>query len=148
MGESKTYPNANMFGGGSKCPRCKKTVFFAERATGPGGDWHKSCLVCIDCNKRLDSTNLAERDGEAYCKACYGKRFGPKGFGFAAGAGGLMCGDSAATAKRPVVNQASTQAQGSNVPVNDAPVGGAKFCSQCGSAASGGKFCSQCGNSL
>ena len=61
-----------------------------ERAMGPGGDWHKSCLLCRDCNKRLDSTTLAEHDGEAYCKSCHGKNFGPKGYGFSAGAGGLM----------------------------------------------------------
>ena len=63
---------------------------FLERAMGPGGDWHKSCLLCIDCNKRLDSTTLAEHDGEAYCKSCHGRRYGPKGYGFSAGAGGLM----------------------------------------------------------
>lgn len=28
-----------------KCPRCGKSVYFAERATGPGGDWHKRCLT-------------------------------------------------------------------------------------------------------
>jgi cysteine/glycine-rich protein len=60
-------------------------VQLSEKATGPGGDWHKNCLTCKQCNKRLDSTTLAEHDGEAYCKACYGKNFGPKGFGFALG---------------------------------------------------------------
>lgn len=46
-----------------KCPRCGKSVYFglfwilfchffscfffgvAERATGPGGDWHKTCMT-------------------------------------------------------------------------------------------------------
>lgn len=65
-------------------------LIVSERATGPGGDWHKTCLCCKDCNKRLDSTLLAEHDGEAYCKSCHGKNFGPKGYGFSAGAGGLM----------------------------------------------------------
>ncbi|PRP82451.1 hypothetical protein PROFUN_09698 [Planoprotostelium fungivorum] len=72
-----------------KCPRCGKSVYFAERASGPGGDWHKLCLSCIDCKKMLDSTTLAEHDGQAYCKSCHGKKFGPKGFGFAGG-GAMM----------------------------------------------------------
>lgn len=28
----------------------------------------------------LDSTTLAEHDGEAYCKSCHAKNYGPKGF--------------------------------------------------------------------
>ena len=70
----------------SKCPRCGKVVYFAERAKGPGGDWHKTCLKCLDCRKLLDSTTLTEHEGEVYCKACYAKHFGPHGFGFAGGA--------------------------------------------------------------
>ena len=40
-------------------------------------------------NKTLDSTTAAEHGSEVYCKVCYGKAFGPKGVGFAAGAAGL-----------------------------------------------------------
>ena len=39
----------------------------------------------MTCNKRLDSTSACDADGVNYCKACYGKAHGPKGFGFAAG---------------------------------------------------------------
>ena len=39
-----------------------------------------------ECHKNLDSTNLTEKDNEVYCKSCYGKRFGPKGYGYAGGA--------------------------------------------------------------
>ncbi len=41
------------------------------------------------CNKRVDSTSAADHDGELYCKPCYGRNFGPKGYGFAGGASGL-----------------------------------------------------------
>ncbi|KAI8823459.1 uncharacterized protein EV422DRAFT_493899 [Fimicolochytrium jonesii] len=67
------------FGGAPNCPRCGKAVYMAEQVTGPGGQWHKTCLTCKECNKRLDSTSLTEREKEAYCKTCYGKMFGPKG---------------------------------------------------------------------
>lgn len=37
----------------------------------------------------MSSTTLAEREGQIYCKTCYGKQFGPKGFGYGIGAGTL-----------------------------------------------------------
>ncbi|KAI8882731.1 hypothetical protein K501DRAFT_333860 [Backusella circina FSU 941] len=74
------------FGGAPQCPRCEKSVYMAEQVIGPGGFWHKFCLTCKECNKRLDSTLLAERDNEAYCKVCYNRKWGPKGYGFAGGA--------------------------------------------------------------
>ncbi|KAG9305865.1 hypothetical protein G9A89_016517 [Geosiphon pyriformis] len=73
------------WGGTPKCPRCQNSVYMAEQVIGPNGPWHKSCLTCIDCKKRLDSFTLAEHEGEAYCKTCHGRRFGPKGYGFASG---------------------------------------------------------------
>lgn len=30
--------------------------------------WHKSCFRCAKCGKGLESTTLADRDGEIYCK--------------------------------------------------------------------------------
>ncbi|XP_020620733.1 LOW QUALITY PROTEIN: cysteine and glycine-rich protein 1-like [Orbicella faveolata] len=74
----------------SKCPRCEKTVYMAiEEVIGAGAKWHKSCCNCKDCNKRLDSTTWSGHEGEIYCKGCHGKNFGPKGYGFGAGAGAL-----------------------------------------------------------
>jgi ribosomal protein S27AE len=33
-----------------KCPRCGKTVYFAERQTGPdGGEWHQ---ICVQAQKK------------------------------------------------------------------------------------------------
>ncbi|KAI8608364.1 hypothetical protein BC830DRAFT_1072119 [Chytriomyces sp. MP71] len=56
------------FGGAPSCPRCSQAVYMAEQTTGPGGMWHKNCLTCKECNRKLDSTNLTERSSEAYCK--------------------------------------------------------------------------------
>ncbi|CAG8527456.1 9172_t:CDS:2 [Ambispora leptoticha] len=86
------------WGGTPKCPRCETPVYMAEQVIGPNGPWHRACLTCIDCKKRLDSYALAEHEGEAYCKTCHGRRFGPKGYGFAGGTSFL-------NTERPVDNK-------------------------------------------
>jgi hypothetical protein len=70
---------SSKYGGGDKCPRCNKTVYFAEAREGPNNiKYHKMCFKCVVCSKVVDST-FTERQGEIYCKSCYGKEFGPKG---------------------------------------------------------------------
>lgn len=64
------------------CVGCGKTVYAAELVLGAGNKYHKMCLKCCQCGKRLDSTNMTDRDFDLYCKGCYSKSFGPKGFGF------------------------------------------------------------------
>eukprot|EP00123_Amoebidium_parasiticum_P012419 comp21339_c0_seq1/m.29251 comp21339_c0_seq1/g.29251 ORF comp21339_c0_seq1/g.29251 comp21339_c0_seq1/m.29251 type:complete len:200 (-) comp21339_c0_seq1:148-747(-) len=87
----------------SKCPRCTKTVYMAEEVAAVGQKWHKMCFKCATCNKSLDSTTVADKDGEIFCKSCYGRNFGPKGYGYGGGAGTLsMEGSSTAfTVKGP-----------------------------------------------
>ena len=41
------------------------------------------------CKKLLDSTNCTEHEMQLFCKACYGRKYGPKGVGFGQGAGAL-----------------------------------------------------------
>lgn len=57
------------FGGTDICPRCHKAVYMAEKMMGAGFAWHKSCFNCNECHKRIESTNLCERDDEIYCKS-------------------------------------------------------------------------------
>ncbi|KAJ7026724.1 hypothetical protein C8F04DRAFT_1124496 [Mycena alexandri] len=65
------------FSGSAICPRCTKTVYAAEQVLGPGRKfYHKPCLACMTCKKRLDSLNLVEHDQEPYCKSCHAKNFG------------------------------------------------------------------------
>jgi len=55
-------------------------VYFAEKATSLGKDWHKGCLKCKRCNKTLTPGGHAENDGNPYChKPCYATLFGPSG---------------------------------------------------------------------
>uniref|UniRef100_A0A3Q2XDG6 Cysteine and glycine-rich protein 1 n=2 Tax=Hippocampus comes TaxID=109280 RepID=A0A3Q2XDG6_HIPCM len=89
-----TNPNpsklARKFGGCEKCPRCGKAVYAAEKVIGAGSSWHKTgCFRCATCGKGLESTTVADKDGEIYCKGCYAKDFGPKGYGYGGGAGAL-----------------------------------------------------------
>lgn len=45
--------------------------------------WHKKCFNCAECHRPLDSVLACDGpDREIHCRACYGKLFGPKGFGF------------------------------------------------------------------
>ncbi|XP_053514767.1 cysteine and glycine-rich protein 2 isoform X2 [Artibeus jamaicensis] len=89
-----TNPNTSKFaqkyGGAEKCSRCGDSVYAAEKIIGAGKPWHKNCFRCAKCGKSLESTTLTEKDGEIYCKGCYAKNFGPKGFGYGQGAGALV----------------------------------------------------------
>lgn len=70
------------YGSSDMCGRCGKAVFFAEKVMGGGGIYHKACFNCTACGKKLDSTTVTQAEGDIFCKSCYGKHFGPKGFGF------------------------------------------------------------------
>uniref|UniRef100_A0A671DK50 Cysteine-rich protein 1 n=2 Tax=Rhinolophus TaxID=49442 RepID=A0A671DK50_RHIFE len=75
---ASTGPSAAM----PKCPKCDKEVYFAERVTSLGKDWHRPCLKCEKCGKTLTSGGHAEHEGKPYCNhPCYAAMFGPKGFG-------------------------------------------------------------------
>uniref|UniRef100_A0AC11CEU7 Cysteine and glycine rich protein 1 n=1 Tax=Ovis aries TaxID=9940 RepID=A0AC11CEU7_SHEEP len=77
------------WGGGKTCGVCRKTVYFAEEVQCEGGSFHRSCFLCMVCKKNLDSTTVAVHGEEIYCKSCYGKKYGPKGYGYGQGAGTL-----------------------------------------------------------
>jgi hypothetical protein len=59
------------FGGGSKCVRCKTTVYEAEKKLGPKGlEYHQKCFSCVKCKKPLTS-ELGDHNGEIYCLLCH-----------------------------------------------------------------------------
>lgn len=72
-----------------KCPLCLKPVYAAEQVLAAGCAYHRTCLRCSACGKGLDPSNINDRNSAIFCKSCYSKEFGPKGFGFAGGGAGL-----------------------------------------------------------
>lgn len=69
----------------TKCGKCTQTVYEAEKVVGGGRVWHSACFRCTSCKSGLNSTNINDNSGNLYCNSCYGKQFGPKGFGFGGG---------------------------------------------------------------
>jgi cysteine/glycine-rich protein len=102
------------------CPRCNKSVYDAEGQSGGGKLWHPHCYTCRECNTRLSSTTLSEKGGELYCNPCYGKLFGPKGFGI--GGATVVTGVSVADSNDNRCPSCSAKSQS------------AKFCGSCGAA--------------
>lgn len=76
---------------GQGCPRCGGVVFAAEQVLSKGREWHRKCYKCHTCKHTLDSINACDGpDGDVYCRTCYGKQWGPHGYGFANGYGFLQ----------------------------------------------------------
>lgn len=109
------------------------------------------------CNRRLDSSNLTEHAGEIYCKSCYGKLFGPKGYGYGVGAGALSMDNGGQENNGPVTSNIPATAQAFIAPKLSSPPkqangstttsngtngsgpfkkqwGGAEICPRCGTA--------------
>lgn len=48
-----------------------RPVFQAELQLGYHGAYHTECFKCCSCGKKLDSTTVAEHQGEIFCKGVY-----------------------------------------------------------------------------
>jgi hypothetical protein len=82
------------------CATCNKRVYMAEEVRAANKTYHKLCFKCSCCSKLLEIKTLSDRQGELYCKNCYGKNFGPKGYGFGVGAGIMSATHTSPTASR------------------------------------------------
>jgi len=63
----------------AKCPKCNTSVYAAEEVMVSNNKYHRGCFKCYLCNKMLELQNVTPHDLELYCRACYGKKYGPKG---------------------------------------------------------------------
>jgi hypothetical protein len=113
---------------GQGCPRCGGAVFAAELVLSKGREWHRKCFKCRDCTKTLDSIIACDGpDKEVYCKTCYGKKWGPHGYGYACGSGFLQTDgmtEEDISRERPFVSNDTTSIK--------APEG--QGCPRCGGA--------------
>lgn len=147
------------------CPTCHKRVYFNERVSFAGKDYHKiGCFRCVSCNKPLEVSKARESEGLPYCVNCHTQKQGLKGFqpgnvltsyvGYGGGQGQtdnstIVGGRIAEVAKK------EEEEQQRNAPSYTRPAGaeetpaeGPKFCPNCGVKLNGGKFCSECGTKL
>ncbi|KAJ2892562.1 hypothetical protein GGI21_005578, partial [Coemansia aciculifera] len=62
------------------CPRCNTTIYAAEMGNAAGRKYHKRCIRCKSCDTSIGALQITEREGEIYCKLCYARDFGPKGY--------------------------------------------------------------------
>uniref|UniRef100_A0A673ZWC8 Cysteine and glycine-rich protein 1 n=1 Tax=Salmo trutta TaxID=8032 RepID=A0A673ZWC8_SALTR len=121
-------------GGGNKCGCCQKTVYFAEEVQCEGKYFHKSCFLCMACKKNLDSTTVACHVDEIYCKSCYGKKYGPKGYGFGGGAGTLSMDTGAHLGIRPEEQAAHRPTNNPNASKLATKFGSSDVCPRCAKA--------------
>jgi cysteine/glycine-rich protein len=75
-----------------KCAKCLKSVYAAEEVRAAQKTFHKLCFKCTSCNKLLETNILTEHQGDLYCRSCYAKNYGPKGYGF--GLGGTLSSET------------------------------------------------------
>lgn len=67
-------------GGSNKCAGCLQSVFPFEQTAGPHGSWfHKTCLRCTQCKKKMDSSSKFVQDDadgrmNVYCRTCWDNR--------------------------------------------------------------------------
>jgi len=51
-------------------------------------------LLSVECKKTIEVSAARDHEQELYCKTCHGRLFGPKGYGFAGGAGTMLSMDT------------------------------------------------------
>jgi len=56
-----------------KCPKCDKIVYEAEGYPAGGQKFHKRCLKCSSCTRKLDSNSVAIMDNKLFCIICMKK---------------------------------------------------------------------------
>ncbi len=59
------------------CDRCKRKIT-GSYTSALGGNYHPGCFVCQGCGKPFDGAGFYEKDGRAFCRACYVEKFSKK----------------------------------------------------------------------
>lgn len=67
------------------CSLCSKNVGLKDRRTACKKTWHEDCFVCggskrDGCAKKLTLDAYTANEDQPYCRTCYGKLYGPKGY--------------------------------------------------------------------
>ena len=63
-----------------KCVRCGGNVYHAERMLVGNQSYHSCCYRCLICGVRLSSLSVNIKNCGIYCKSCYNKAYGMRGY--------------------------------------------------------------------
>ncbi|KAK3567923.1 hypothetical protein QTP86_027256, partial [Hemibagrus guttatus] len=112
---------------------------FSELHRSSGSLTHKFLskflvTTTVVCRKNLDSTTLATHENEVYCKSCYGKKYGPKGYGYGAGAGTLNMDRGESLGIKPTDEKPQQSTNTQNTSKLAQRFGGSDVCPRCGKA--------------
>merc|ERR1711962_350263 len=62
-----------------QCPSCSRPVFPAEAyMASDRRPFHKQCVKCNTCSKKLAPANINEHGGKLFCMLCYANNFMPQ----------------------------------------------------------------------
>ena len=60
-----------------RCKTCTKAIL-GQFVSLADDSWHQECFVCVNCEESLVGQSLFPKEGEYFCKSCYGVLFSPK----------------------------------------------------------------------
>uniref|UniRef100_A0A8B9QT70 Cysteine and glycine rich protein 2 n=1 Tax=Anas platyrhynchos TaxID=8839 RepID=A0A8B9QT70_ANAPL len=116
-----------------------------RRCSATAGASTAAASSAWSAGKTWTAQPVAIHDAEVYCKSCYGKKYGPKGYGYGQGAGTLNMDrgerlgikpESTPSPHRPTTNPNTSKfAQ---------KFGGAEKCSRCGDSVYAGRESNRC----
>jgi hypothetical protein len=64
---------------GPRCKKCEKSAYPEESIKYDGILYHNACFKCKECKFSLTVKNVAQFQGEVYCKNCFVRMFKTKG---------------------------------------------------------------------
>ncbi|TSM36110.1 Troponin T, cardiac muscle [Bagarius yarrelli] len=102
----------------------------------------------VACRKNLDSTTVAVHVDEIYCKSCYGKKYGPKGYGYGGGAGTLSMDSGEGLGIKPVEHAPHQPTNNPNASKFAQKLGSSDVCPRCGKSVYAAEKVVGAGNSL
>ena len=60
-----------------RCARCQEAIL-NKCVSALDATWHPECFACANCSKPFGEDGFHDRDGQAFCKACFFGIFAPK----------------------------------------------------------------------
>jgi len=64
---------------GPRCKKCEKSAYPEESTKYDGVLYHTACFKCLQCKSSLTVRNVAQFQGDIYCKNCFVRMFKTQG---------------------------------------------------------------------